>query len=51
MCSSIEPGGVAEALPMTAAGLDYLNSPAAADLAAAAACRHPAPARRGGGLA
>src|SRR5215475_10009342 len=31
------PGSIAEALRMTGAGLDYLNSPAAAELAAAAA--------------
>jgi Domain of unknown function (DUF222) len=31
------PGSIAEALRMTGAGLDYLNSPAAADLHAAAA--------------
>src|SRR5215470_6654334 len=31
------PGGIAEALRMTRAGLDYLNSPAGAELAASAA--------------
>jgi len=31
------PGSIAEALRMTGAGLDYLNSPAAADLHATAA--------------
>src|SRR5215471_20095500 len=31
------PGSIAEALRMTGAGLDYLNSPAAAELHAAAA--------------
>src|SRR5215468_6786799 len=31
------PGSIAEALRMTGAGLDYLNSPAAAELAASAA--------------
>src|SRR5215472_10747736 len=31
------PGSIAEALRMTGAGLDYLNSPAAAELVASAA--------------
>src|SRR6516164_2757107 len=31
------PGSIAEALRMTGAGLDYLNSPAAAELAASSA--------------